>query len=72
MAELSWSSGERWAVSNRFMPANQPGAPRVDDRLVISGIIHVLKSGCRWCDCPAEYGSPITGYNRSSRMSAAS
>ena len=25
---------------------------RVDDRRVISGIVHVLKSGCRWCDCP--------------------
>jgi len=21
-------------------------------RRVISGILHVLKSGCRWCDCP--------------------
>jgi transposase len=31
----------------------------VDDRRVISGIVHVLKSGCRWCDCPPEYG-PLT------------
>src|SRR5438477_6683377 len=37
---------------------------RVDDRRVISGIVHVLKSGCRWCDCPAEYGPPTTIYNR--------
>jgi transposase len=24
----------------------------------------VLKSGCRWCDCPAAYGPPTTIYNR--------
>jgi transposase len=36
----------------------------VDDRRVISGIIHVLKSGCRWCDCPPEYGPYTTIYNR--------
>jgi transposase len=36
----------------------------VDDRRVISGILHVLKSGCRWCDCPPEYGPPTTIYNR--------
>ena len=36
----------------------------MDDRRVISGILHVLKSGCRWCDCPPEYGPPTTIYNR--------
>jgi transposase len=40
------------------------GKKRVDDRRVISEIIHVLKSGCRWCDCPPEYGAPTTIYNR--------
>ncbi|WGR96047.1 IS5 family transposase [Bradyrhizobium sp. ISRA435] len=39
-----------------MLPQNQPGARRVDDRRVISGIIHVLKSGCRWRDCPAVFG----------------
>ena len=37
---------------------------RVDDRRVISGIVHVLKSGCRWCDCPEAYGPYTTIYNR--------
>src|SRR5436189_1245191 len=23
---------------------------------LINGIVHVLKSGGRWCDCPPEYG----------------
>ena len=35
-----------------------------DDRRVISGIVHVLKSGCRWCDCPEADGPPTTIYNR--------
>ena len=37
---------------------------RADDRRIISGILHVLKSGYRWCDCPPEYGQPTTIYNR--------
>ena len=36
----------------------------MDDRRVISGIVHVLKSSCRWCDCPPEYDPPTTIYNR--------
>ena len=32
------------------MPPDARGKQRVDDRKVISGIMHVLKSGCRWCD----------------------
>jgi transposase len=31
---------------------------------VISGIIHVLKTGCRWQDCPSVDGPPTTIYNR--------
>ncbi|MGD9840087.1 MAG: transposase [Afipia sp.] len=27
-------------------------------------IVYVLKSGCRWCDCPPEYGPAMTIYNR--------
>jgi transposase len=40
------------------------GVKRVDDRRVISGIVHVLQSGCRRRDCPPEYGSSRTIYNR--------
>ncbi|WGR96190.1 IS5 family transposase [Bradyrhizobium sp. ISRA435] len=52
-----------------MLPQNQPGARRVDDRRVISGIIHVLKSGCRWADCPAVFGPYTTVYNRWNRWS---
>jgi transposase len=39
----------------------------VDDRLVISGILHVLKSGYRWRNAPCEYGPHTTLYNRYNR-----
>ena len=69
MADLFWLSDSQWAVIEPFMPRNQPGARRVDDRRTISGIIHVIKSGCRWRDCPAAYGPHTTVYNRFNRWS---
>ena len=49
------------------LPTDVRGKERVDDRRVISGIIHVPKTGCRWCDCPPEYGPDTTIYNRFAR-----
>lgn len=66
---LFWLSDEAWRAVEPHLPKNQPGARRVDDRRVISGIFHVLKVGCRWCDCPAEYGPSTTIYNRFNRWS---
>ena len=60
---------EAWAAIEPHRLKNQPGARRVDDRRVISGILHVLKVGCRWCDCPVEYGPSTTVYNRFNRWS---
>ena len=64
-----WLSDAAWAVVAPLLPRDQPGARRVDDRRGISGIIHVLQSGCRWIDCPAEYGPATTIYNRFNRWS---
>ena len=69
MAGLFWLSDEQWAVMEPFMPKNQPGPERNDDRQVISGILHVLTSGCRWRDCPAAYGPRTTVYNCFNRWS---
>jgi transposase len=41
-----------------------------NNRRILSGIMHVLKSGCRWVDCPPEYGPAKTVYNRFNRWSA--
>ena len=69
-SEPDWLSDEAWAVLEPHLPRNGPGAPRVDDRRVISGILHVLRSGCRWKDCPPAYGPATTIYNRYDRWSA--
>src|ERR1017187_9217864 len=61
---LFWLTDEQWAKIEPSPPTDVRGKVRVDDRRVISGILHVLKSGCRWCDCPPEYGPPTTIYNR--------
>ena len=63
-ANLFWLSEEQWARIEPHFPTDVRGVERVDDRRVISGIVHVLKSGCRWCDCPPEYGPATTIYNR--------
>jgi len=70
MASEFWLNDAQWAAIEPLLPKNRPGARRVDDRRVISGIVHVLKVGCRWQDCPARYGPPTTIYNRFHRWSA--
>lgn len=69
MSNRFWLDDEAWSVIEPLLPCNQPGGRRVDDRRVISGIIHVLRSGCRWRDCPSDYGPYTTVYNRFNRWS---
>ena len=64
---LFWLSDEQWAKIKPLLPTDVRGKPRVDDRRVLSGILHVMKSGCRWVDCPPEYGPHTTIYNRFTR-----
>ena len=66
---LFWLSDEAWKTLEPHLPHGKPGKPRVDDRTVISGILHVLKTGCRWRDVPPAYGPPTTIYNRYNRWS---
>jgi transposase len=66
-SSLFWLSDQQWEQIRPHLPTDVRGKDRADDRRVISGILHVLKSGCRWCDCPAEYGPPTTIYNRFAR-----
>lgn len=53
---LFWLSEEQFARLKLLLTDKVRGVPLVDDRRLISGIVHVLKSGCRWVDAPAEYG----------------
>ena len=63
-SNLFWLSDEQWCSIQPLLPTDVRGKARVDDRRVISGIVFVIKSGCRWCDCPPEYGPAKTIYNR--------
>jgi transposase len=66
---LYWLSDAEWARLEPLMPRGRRGAHRVDDRRVISGIVHMLRSGARWRDCPPAYGPYTTIYNRFNRWS---
>lgn len=68
-AHLFWFNDEQWAKIEPHLPKIQPGPARKDDRRILSGIMHVLKVGCRWVDCPKEYGPYKTIYNRFARWS---
>ena len=63
-SNLFWLSDAQWERIEPHLPTDVRGVERADDRCVISGIVHVLKSGCRWRDCPPEYGPSTTVYNR--------
>ena len=69
-SNLFWLNDEQWQRIEPHLPTDVRGKDRVDDRRVISGILHVLKIGCRWCDCPPEYGPSTTIYNRFVRWAA--
>ena len=64
-----WLSDEQWALIKPYLPYRAAGRRREDDRRIISGIIHVPRSGCRWRDRPSEYGPYTTVYNRYHRWS---
>ena len=65
-----WLSDDQFARLEPHLPTDTRGVPRVDDRRVISGIVHVLKSGGRWADAPSVYGPRKTLYNRFVRWAA--
>ena len=67
--KLYWLSAEEWERIEPLLPKGRRGARRVDDHRVISGIVHMLRSGARWRDCPPEYGPYTTVYNRFNRWS---
>lgn len=68
MPDQFWLTEAQLQQIEPFFPLSH-GVPRVDDRRVISGIIHVIRNGLRWCDAPAEYGPHKTLYNRFIRWS---
>ena len=71
MSNLFWLTDEQLASVEAAIPKRRRGVKPGRNREVISGIIHVLKIGCRWEDCPLDYGPYTTVYNRFNRWSKA-
>ena len=63
MSEQFWLSEDQFKRLVPYFPRSR-GKARVDDRRVLSGIIHVQRNGLRWCDAPLAYGPHKTLYNR--------
>ena len=68
MTDHFWLSETQISRINPYFPRSH-GVPRVDDRKVVSGIIHVIRNGLRWRDAPSVYGPHKTLYNRLVRWS---
>ena len=65
MLDFFWFSDAQWARIGPLLPTDTRGMARVDDRRVLSGIVHALRNGGRWADCPrGVYGPKKTLYNR--------
>lgn len=68
MGDRFWLSDVQWSALEPLLPSFG-GKPRVDDRRVISGILHRYREGLRWHAVPAEYGPRTTLFNRFNRWS---
>jgi putative transposase len=52
MSDQFWLTKAQLKHLEPFFPQTR-GIPRVDDRRVVSGIVHVIRNGLRWRDAPA-------------------
>ena len=68
MSDHYWLSEAQLERIKPYFPQSH-GRPRIDDRRVISGIIHIIRNGLRWRDAPKVYGPHKTLYNRFARWS---
>ncbi len=57
-----WIGDEAWSRIELLIPMDRRGVKPGNNRRVIKGILHVLKYGCHWRDCP-----PV-GRSRGGRM----
>lgn len=57
-----------WELIEPHLPPDKPpgtnGRPRVPNRVVLNGILFVLRTGCQWKMVPHEYGSGSTCHLR--------
>ncbi len=68
MSDQFWLTEEQVERLRPHFPKVR-GKARCDDRMILSGIIHVKRNGLRWRDAPPAYGPHKTLYNRFVRWS---
>ena len=64
-----WLTQAQFSRLQPLLPNKPRRVPRVDDRRVISGIIHVIRKGLMWRDAPVADGPHKTLNNRFIRWS---
>ena len=62
-------TNEQWERLYPFLPPQKPrtGRPALDHRMVLNGILWVLRTGAPWRDLPERYGKWTTVYSRFQR-----
>ena len=64
-------SEQEWSIVSLLLPNKPRSVARTDDRRVLNGIFHILRTGAPWRDLPERYGPYITVYNRYNRWAKA-
>lgn len=58
-------SDDHWAIVESLLPPRpRLGRPRLDDRVILDGILWVLHTGAPWRDLPSRFGNWKTVYSR--------
>ena len=60
-------SDEEWGIIEPHFPKAGRGPVRQDDRRILNGIFHILRTGAPWRGLPERYGPRTTVYNRCNR-----
>ncbi|WP_266031311.1 IS5 family transposase [Brucella intermedia] len=53
-----------WSIIEPLLPSKPRGVPRVDDRMVLNGILWRFRTGSSWSEITERYGVATTCYNR--------
>jgi transposase len=56
-----------WSVIEPVLPMDRRGPKPKNNRRVLNGMFHILRTGCPWRDLPERYGPYTTVYNRFNR-----
>jgi hypothetical protein len=69
MAEYTlFINNDQWKLLKPLLPElkrnPKGGRPPIDNRLILEGILWILRTGARWQDLPDQYPSPSTCWRR--------